>query len=133
MGDGDVFRSWDQLLAVSAGVAWEGSRWDVSALGGWHRGWPRTTFAAGQFFELGERNADRWDSYYSLDARAAYTWPMRRGDLSLTLEVTNLTNRSNPCCTVIEGAPGSQSIDLETESWLPVVGNLGFAYRWRNR
>ena len=43
-GGGDVLRSWDQPLAVNAGLAWKGSRASLSALAGWHRGWPKTRF-----------------------------------------------------------------------------------------
>ena len=40
--EGDVLRSWDQSLALSAGASWQASRWNASVFGSWHRGWPRT-------------------------------------------------------------------------------------------
>ena len=40
----DVLRSWDQPISVNAGLAWKGSHASLSALAGWHTGWPRTPF-----------------------------------------------------------------------------------------
>jgi outer membrane receptor protein involved in Fe transport len=132
----DVLRSWDQSLALSAGFAWEGSRLSLSALGGWHRGWPRTPYVLTQPSEmssiaLGARNADRWANYFTLDLRGAWTWRFARGDLQTTLELTNATNRENPCCTSLEESATGQSLTAETEDWLPIIVNLGFTYRWR--
>jgi outer membrane receptor protein involved in Fe transport len=138
-GASDVRRSWDQPLALSAGVAWEGPRLSLSALGGWHRGWPRTPYVLTQSSEaspgslaLGARNADRWGDYFTLDVRGAWTWRFGRGDLQTTLELTNATNRENPCCTSLEESPAGQFLTAQTEDWLPIIVNLGFTYRWRN-
>jgi len=135
----DVLRSWDQSVAVSAGFAWEGSSLSVSVLGGWHRGWPRTPYeltqASGSLpssIVLGARNSDRWANYFTLDVRGAWTWRFARADLQTTLELTNATNRANPCCTALEESSAGQSPTAETENWLPIIVNLGFAYRWRN-
>ncbi|HET7812185.1 MAG TPA: TonB-dependent receptor, partial [Steroidobacteraceae bacterium] len=42
LGASDILRSWDQPLALSVGLAWQDSRLALSALAGWHRGWPRS-------------------------------------------------------------------------------------------
>ena len=81
---------------------------------------------------LGTRNSDRWANYFTLDVRGAWTWRFARGDLQTTLELTNATNRDNPCCTALEESPAGQSLAAETEDWLPIIVNLGFTYRWRN-
>jgi len=135
----DVLRSWDQSVAMSAGFAWEGSRLSLSALGGWHRGWPSTPYVLTQpsgtsptSIALGTRNSDRWKNYFTLDVRGAWTWRFTRGDLQATLELTNATNRANPCCTALEESAAGQSLTAETENWLPIIVNLGFVYRWRN-
>jgi hypothetical protein len=135
----DVLRSWDQSVATSAGFAWEGSRLSLSVLGGWHRGWPRTPYVLTQSsatapgsIALGTRNSDRWANYLTLDVRGAWTWRFARADLQTTLELTNATNRENPCCTALEESPAGQSPVAETEDWLPIIVNLGFTYRWRN-
>jgi hypothetical protein len=135
----DVLRSWDQSVALSAGFAWEGPRLSLSALGGWHRGWPRTPYvltppseAAPGSIALGARNVDRWANYFTLDVRGAWTWRLARGDLQTTLELTNATNRENPCCTSLEESSAGQFPTAETEDWLPIIVNLGISYRWRN-
>lgn len=137
-GNGDVLRSWDQSLAVSAGAAWEGTRFSLSALTGWHRGWPRTPYeltspvgdASGSIV-LDDRNSSRWSDYYTLDLRGAWRWPLRGGELTTTLELTNSTNRANPCCTTLDGAAPGQPLLVSTDDWLPLIVNLGFVYRWR--
>jgi hypothetical protein len=135
----DVLRSWDQSVALNTGLAWEGARWSFSAAGGWHRGWPRTDYVLtaptgttpGSLL-LDVRNADRWGDYFTLDLRAGWTWQLPRGDLLATLELTNATNRDNPCCAKLEQADSGQALTVETEHWLPTIVNLGIAYRWRN-
>lgn len=138
--DADTLRSWDQSLALTAGVSWQGSRLNLSALGGWHRGWPRTplSFAEPPLtadvnpIVIGKRNADRWGDFYSIDLRGAYIWPLRYGDFSIVLEVTNATDRVNECCSVLEAREGG-TFGAEVDHWLPTIVNLGFSYRWRNR
>jgi outer membrane receptor protein involved in Fe transport len=137
-GDGDVPRSWDQPLAAIAGITWNGSRFSLSALGGWHRGWPRTrhelTSPVGNApgtIVLEDRNKGRWSDYFTLDLRGAWNWPMRGGELSTTLELTNSTNRANRCCSTLDGAFPGEPLLVSTDNWLPLFINLGFVYRWR--
>lgn len=138
-GTRDVLRSWDQSLAFSLGYSWQWSSLSLSALGGWHRGWPRTRYELTAptdpdpgSIELGVRNAVRWQDFYSLDLRASWTWRLERGDFATTLELTNATNRSNPCCAFLEGANPGPFVTVETDNWLPAIVNLGFVFRWRD-
>jgi outer membrane receptor protein involved in Fe transport len=134
----DVLRSWDQPLALTAGVSWQGARLNLSALGAWHRGWPRTPFeliapsnvAPGEFV-LGSRSSGRWGDFYSLDFRGSYTWPLAQGDFSTVLEVTNASNRKNECCASLSATDDGTFIESDTGHWLPTILNLGFSYRWR--
>jgi outer membrane receptor protein involved in Fe transport len=127
--DADVLRSWDQPLAVNAGLAWKGARASISALAGWHRGWPTTRLELTPQL-LGPRNKERWGDYYSLDLRGSWTWKFASGDLSLVLDVTNATHRHNECCLVLE-QEGS-AIEADVEHWLPAIFNLGITYRRRD-
>jgi hypothetical protein len=127
---GDILRSWDQPLSVSAGLSWTHSRATISALGGWHRGWPRTQFSLDPL-RLGSRNTDRWRDFYSLDLRGSWTWRLSRADFSVVLDVTNATNRANDCCLILESGEGTSSLEAEVDHWLPTLVNLGFQYRWR--
>ena len=83
--------------------------------------------------ELADRNSSRWSNYYTFDLRGSWNWPMRGGELTTTLELTNSTNRANPCCASLEGAFAGQPLLVSTDNWLPLFVNLGFAYRWRRQ
>lgn len=138
MPGGDVLRSWDQPLALTAGLSWQGPRLDLSALGGWHRGWPRTPFdlvppengTPGELV-LGARSSDRWGNFFTLDLHGSYTWTMPHGDFSTVLEITNSTNRDNECCAALSATDDGSFLESDTKHWLPIIVNLGFSYRWR--
>jgi hypothetical protein len=134
----DVLRSWDQPLALTAGLSWQGARLNVSALAGWHRGWPRTPLAlvapdqgSSGAILLGDRSSGRWGDFLTLDLRGGYTWPLAHGDLAAVLEATNATNRNNQCCARLSAADDGVFLESETGHWLPTIVNLGFTYRWR--
>ncbi len=136
-GAQDVLRSWDQPLALTGGVAWRGARGEVSALVAWHRGWPRTPFrqvpgsaATADTIQLGARNTERWQDFLSVDFRATRQWVLNGGDLTAHLELTNASNRSNPCCISLEREDATGPLLAETERWLPSVLNIGLTYRW---
>src|SRR6185503_6204020 len=107
-----------QPLALTAGLAWQGTRLNLSALAGWHSGWPRDPFelippangAPGEVL-IGERNSDRWRDFYTLDLRASYTWPMRYADFTIVLEATNATNRKNDCCASLHATDDGTFFD----------------------
>jgi hypothetical protein len=124
----DVLRSWDQPLSLSAGLAWKSSRAGLSALAGWHSGWPRTPLSFSPL-ESGSRNTQRWQDFYTLDLRGSWTWAMPGGDLSLVLDVTNAANRGNPCCTIL-ARDTDGALHAVQDHWLPAIVNLGLTYRW---
>jgi outer membrane receptor protein involved in Fe transport len=127
---GDTLRSWDQPLSLTAGLAWTRSRATLSALGGWHRGWPRTPTSLDPL-QPGSRNTARWGDFYSLDLRGSWTWQFSHADLSVVLDVTNSTNRGNECCLILGTAQPPATLQGEVDHWLPTIVNLGFTYRWR--
>jgi outer membrane receptor protein involved in Fe transport len=129
LGSGDVLRSWDQPLSINAGLAWKGSNAQLSVLGGWHRGWPRTPMEVSPLV-LAPRNSGRWGDFYSLDLRGSWTWSFASGDVSVVLDVTNSTNHGNECCATLQRAPDA-ALTAEVDDWLPTLVNLGFTYRWR--
>lgn len=108
-GSESIPRSWDQPHAGKFLVGYRRSdTWLFSLSGAAHTGWPTTpktgtivTLPGGgtQINEmLGERNSDRFNPYLRLDAKAARSFGLPRGRLSVTAEVLNLTNRKNACC-----------------------------------
>jgi TonB dependent receptor/TonB-dependent Receptor Plug Domain len=126
-------RSWNQPLAMTAGISWNSARANISALAGWHQGWPRTPVAtvAGPTpaLVLGIRNSENWNDYWTLDLRAGWRQLFAAGELSYFVEVTNSTNHENDCCTRMESPVGGVP-ELEVTDWLPLLVNLGFTFRW---
>ena len=126
----DVLRSWDQPLSATAGLAWKGSNASISGLVGWHTGWPRTPLELSPL-AVGARNSGRWGDFISVDLRGSWIWTYDSGDLTAVIDVTNATNRRNPCCINLE-MEESSALATETNSWLPTLINIGFTYRWRS-
>jgi outer membrane receptor protein involved in Fe transport len=127
---GDVARSWDQPISINAGLAWKSSSASLSALAGWHTGWPRTPFDL-EPLQLHGRNTQEWSDYITLDLRGSWTWSFESGDLSAVVELTNATNRRNECCVVLEREESS-ALSADMDTWLPALVNIGFTYRWRS-
>ena len=127
LGRDDVRRSWDQPLSASLGLAWSGAQTTLSALVGWHRGWPRTPFSA---LTLGARNSARWNDFLSFDLSGRRAWTFRRGELTAEFDLTNSTNRRNECCIVLERP--EMWLESEVDYWLPTIITIGFTYRWKN-
>ena len=128
-------RSWDQPLALTSGLSWQGARASVSAIVGWHRGWPRTPFelpGSDGALELGLRGSERWGDFYSLDLRGAWTWPIANGELAAVLEITNATNRHNECCVDFEREEFAEPLEAEFSHWLPFIVNLGVTFRFHS-
>lgn len=133
----DILRSWDQTHAANLGVAWMKRRSSVSAVLGWHSGWPTTPLAliaasstAPAYVAAGDRNSVRWGSYLSADLRVSTGVSLHYGELSLWVDVSNVGNRSNECCaelTPINGAATPPGI--EDRFWAPRIFNLGFSWR----
>lgn len=142
--DGEwVPRGWDQRHAVSFGLNLElGRGWNLNLAGTAHSGWPITGASAvavgGDPEEpeleivYGPRNGERLPGYRRLDLRCSKVWPTRRGEVTLILEVVNLTNRANPCCVTDEsaelGADGEPEVVREYGTWAPMVPSVGV--RW---
>ena len=127
----DVLRSWDQPLSVTAGLAWKGSNSSISALLGWHSGWPRTPVEFSPL-QVEARNSRRWGDFITLDLRGSWTWTYASGDLTAVLDLTNATNRRNECCLVLEMDEAAPVLAPEVDNWLPAIINIGFTYRWRS-
>jgi outer membrane receptor protein involved in Fe transport len=108
--DGEsVPRRWDQTHAgrFLLGYRWT-SGWLVSLTGSAHSGWPTTPIEPGITtgpdgeIEIepipGDRNSERFPSYFRLDLALSRTFPLRRGEVSVELEFVNLTDEENVCC-----------------------------------
>lgn len=140
MSGGHVRRSWDQSHSGRAGLAWNSGKWSISAAAAVHTGWPRTDLVdanqngvAGIVPQVSARNAANYATFHSLDLRISRSIDVSRGDLDVFLDVTNLYNRSNPCCTEysLGTNAGGDSVLAATEAyWLPLVPSLGILWRF---
>jgi outer membrane receptor protein involved in Fe transport len=130
----DVPRSWDQRHALQGGIAWDGPRWSFGGTLNVHSGWPTTGLTFDQTDPtapvaiLGERNAVRLGGFASLDFRANRRLPLRIGSLDVFFELSNATNRENPCCgdfDLDEDANGAVILEQRTDLWLPRLASFG--------
>jgi outer membrane receptor protein involved in Fe transport len=133
-----VRRSWDQRHAAQVGIGRESARWDLSAALGYHSGWPTTGLMleqspAGETIAvIGSRNALQLGSFASLDLRASRELTLRVGSLDVFVEVSNATNRENPCCVdfdLDEDASG-EFLEQETDLWLPRLATFGVLWQF---
>ena len=105
----DVPRSWDQPNAASFSVNYRKSDvWNFNVSGLYHSGWPTTVLSAryiprGDGFsvepDLGVRNAARLPAFSRIDTRISRSVTLAHGTFRSWLEVTNLANHHNVCCT----------------------------------
>ncbi len=120
---GKMKRSWDQTHTGKLGVSWRWGAWGFSAAGEVHTGWPKSVITS-------ELNVLRYTVFHTLDARASRDFDVKRGTLTAFLEVTNLYNRGNPCCTEYSVQPGSGELVAIEKYWLPIVPSLGVVWRF---
>jgi len=138
-GGREWLRSWDQPHSTNFGIAWTGARTSASALLAWHTGWPKTPVtmfpasgATPAYLLVGLRNSSRWPGYFSADLRLSTSVPLSFGELSLWLDGTDLTGRSNPCCVELNSASTAGGAPtVENQVWLPRVVNVGFTVKVR--
>ena len=142
VADRKVARAWDQTHTVKAGISWRWGQWDFSAAGEVHTGWPRTRLLAQEvpnpdgthslLLVTSPLNDQRHSVFHTLDARVSRDFTIRRGELTVFLEASNLYDRSNACCleyVVIPGTTGPLLNESE-EHWLPLVPSLGVVWRF---
>ncbi|HSC16848.1 MAG TPA: hypothetical protein VLI71_17095, partial [Gammaproteobacteria bacterium] len=81
---------------------------------------------------IGRRNAERLGGFASLDLRASRRMPLRVGALDVFVEVSNATNRQNPCCLDFDLGEDSSGefLEQETETWLPRVATFGVLWQF---
>lgn len=138
-------RSWDQRHAFQGGLGWGNGKWDVSLAGSVHTGWPLTELYLvedgvddeGEIEYVavpGPRNAGRHQSFASLDFRVSRTWKLRRGSLMAFLEVSNLTNRKNPCCLDFDFEEdentGEDVFERGEDYWMPRLPAIGVLWEF---
>ena len=124
-------RSWDRPHALSAGLNWDTSRWNVGIAVAQHTGWPTTPVALHDNSSIVAprgRNAERVGDYRSVDVRITRKFQLARSAGSVFLELTNLFDRSNPYSQEYQLARAGDALHLGTVNTLPRVPSLGFVW-----
>ena len=141
-------RCWDQRHALHAGLAWTRGPWEVGLALSIHSGWPTT----GMGYEVvpvepeeeddedfivlpvpGPRNEERLGTFAQIDFRVSREFKVSRGRLSAFFEVSNLTNRDNPCCIdydIDDEDDGTLYLDRSVEHWLPIIPAIGIFWEF---
>ena len=114
-------RSWDQTHTIKLGASWRWGKWDFSMAGEGHTGWPRTLITSTHLFD------QRYSVYHALDARVSRDIDLHRGNLKVFLEVTNLYDRENECCTEYSLSEDGE-LTSRSAHWLQLVPSLGFVW-----
>ncbi|RPI59149.1 MAG: hypothetical protein EHM50_09665 [Lysobacterales bacterium] len=113
--------------------------WSLSGAATVHRGWPTTTVTVvtgtnGERSAVaGPRNASRLGSVRRLDVRASRDFGIGPGSLRFFAEITNFTNRRNPCCLVYEPvttADGLPSLTATERARVGITGNVGLLWQF---
>lgn len=136
----DVPRSWDQRHALTANLTWRGDKWTVSAIGRYHSGWPKTPLIVlptidglGNLVaidsDLTRRNESQYDDYSRLDLRISRTVDLDRGNFEYYLEIFNVFDTENQCCTsnhelTINPIAATPTID----NYMPLFPSFGFVW-----
>lgn len=133
-------RSWDQLHALQFGLAWQYNSWEIGIATRIHTGWPGTGMSLGydpeddHYFPLpGVRNAEQFDTFANLDFRVSKQFNVGKGSLMGFFEVTNATNRNNPCCVdygVKTDPEGNVTLKRKVEYWLPLMPSIGLLWEF---
>ena len=82
---------------------------------------------------IGARNSKRYSAFASLDARVSRRFDLPRGELTVFLEVSNLTNRRNVCCSdfdIEEDENGNEMLDAGDDFWPPLLPAIGVLWEF---
>ncbi len=111
----------------------------VDAAGEVHTGWPKTAMIGETvtgpngstvlFLQVSERNESRYSVFHGVDIRISREFDVASGDLTAFLEITNLYDCANPCCTEYSFLPNGSLASRESH-WLPLVPSLGAVWRF---
>lgn len=133
----EIYRSWDQTHALTAGANWTPGMWDISVAMIHRTGWPISRVelddsGAIPLVRLTARNRDRLDDYRSFDVRAMRTYEFERSALTLSFELINALDHANSCCTEYEigDEEDAGELLLKTLNYLPRVPSVGFLWKF---
>lgn len=132
-------RSWDQRHALQAGLSWRSEPWEVGLAVAVHSGWPTTPLTAeydpdaDEFLAIpGERNSEKYNTFFTLDFRVSREFQVSKGRLSAFLEVSNATNRDNECCVDydLDDEVEPPVVDRSPDFWVPIIPAIGVLWEF---
>lgn len=139
----NVRRSWDQKHSIKAGINTQVGRWNFSAAGAWHSGWPATHLLLSPvqnpdgstelIATTTPRNSLNYDAFHTLDMRVSRKYRLPDSELTAFVEISNISNRQNPCCNeyrVQIGSDGSKTLQVNQNYWLPLVPSIGVVWKF---
>jgi hypothetical protein len=143
LANSSVKRSWDQTDTFKAGINWDWKNWSFSAAGSIHSGWPRTDLivetvtnpdgSTDLLASTTPRNSLSHSTFHTVDARASRRFDITRGELTVFLEITNIYDQRNVCCTkyrVQTDSSGNQMLISNEDHWLPLIPSLGVIWQF---
>jgi len=132
-----VERSWDQRHALFAGLNWRRGPWSLAAALQYRSGWPITPVLGFDdalevpIVQTAPRNSARGPSFRSVDLRVERKARLPRSDFTVFLEITNVFDRRNRCCTEyqLESEDVDQPfLELTPVNYLGIVPSIGFVW-----
>ena len=142
-GKEDIRRSWDQTHAVKFGANTDLGQWNISVAGTWHSGWPKTELLVETVQLPGgdttlvasttPRNSLDYAAFHTLDVRASRRFQLPNSELTAFVEISNVYNRENACCTeysISINGTGESELVTEPEHWLPLVPSVGVLWKF---
>ena len=103
--------------------------WQITASYAHHKGWLTTPLSLEQGqIVAAQRNASRFNSYSSLDAKFSKTWPLSDSAIRLEMGLTNLLNHDNQIG--IEYDLKGQALHADAVSGLPLAPFVDIYWRF---
>ncbi len=132
-------RSWDQRHSLQAGFSWTSGPWQTGIAINAHSGWPTTPLTVipgSEEEELipvpGDRNSANFKTFITLDFRISREFEVSKGRLSAFLEISNASNRDNPCCIDydIDDEVDPPVVDRSEDYWVPIIPAIGVLWEF---
>jgi TonB dependent receptor/Carboxypeptidase regulatory-like domain len=128
-------REWDQRNTLALALGRKSGPWTASLQGSYHGGRPATPIVDASLLApmLGVRHSRRMGMHLAIDAFVARRFDFGAGTLVVHAQITNLLNRSNPCCTELD-LPDEDSdptaMEIQPLAGYPLVPAIGVSYEF---
>ncbi|MCY3859318.1 MAG: TonB-dependent receptor [Gammaproteobacteria bacterium] len=118
-------RSWDQPRSFKAQASWSRNNWHVGGNLTYRTGWPITPLITDPTQLPQLLNTDRLPDFLSLELHFARTVQVRRGDLEIYGDITNLTDHRN-----LTGHLYDADFARRPAFGLPAIPAIGIRWTW---